>query len=496
MNDVSSLARSVIATGFDDERDPGAHGFAGYVLFARNGTSVAQVRAVTDRLRAHYAAGPPPLIAIDQEGGRVVRLSEGLEPMPSMMALGAVGDTELAARAGEQTAFDVRRAGCTMDFAPVLDLALDPCNTVIGTRALGSDPNAVASLAKAYASGMARGGIQSCLKHFPGHGSTATDSHLALPVVEVDAVTLRARDVVPFARLVHDAPAIMGAHVLVPAFDPDRPATLSSRIIVDLLRGELGFTGVFVTDALEMGGIENGAVEGAVGALSAGADLLLVSGGIESALEIADAIERALQNGTVSRRRLEEASARVAHLRASSAPPLPVEAFPPHPGVGREIARCAVTVVRGLPHADPVASHAVQFLPLQAEGAEERLRDAGLRREAPALEETYLRLDPSEEEVRALHRALERSGRRPIVISRRAHLHPAQAAAIATVVEGYPDAVVVSALEPFDLPLFSGARHLFACYGDDLASMGGLADVLFGGSLPKGRLPVPLAVEA
>ncbi len=141
------------------------------------------------------------VIAIDQEGGAVARLREGVEPMPSMMALGAAQDIELAERAGEQMAFDLRRAGCTLDFAPVLDLALDPCNAVIGTRSIGADPQQVVAIGEAFARGLQQGGILPCYKHFPGHGSTSVDSHEALPIVDADESTLRARDLVPFAAV-------------------------------------------------------------------------------------------------------------------------------------------------------------------------------------------------------------------------------------------------------------------------------------------------------
>ena len=212
MIDLNALARGVVLAGFEGETfDPALPQFGGYVLFARNASSLPQVRALTDALRSRaFDDGTVPLVAIDQEGGRVVRLRNGVEPMPSMMALGAAGDLELAGRAGEQVAFDLRRAGCTMNFAPVLDLALHAGNTVIGTRSLGSHPENVAALGAAFGAGLERGGIVPCYKHFPGHGATATDSHAELPRVTDDADTLRARDLVPFAAVAPTAPAMHG----------------------------------------------------------------------------------------------------------------------------------------------------------------------------------------------------------------------------------------------------------------------------------------------
>ncbi len=478
MSRVGQLARGVVVAGLPGGAlAPDAPRLGGYVLFARNGTALEEVRAFTDALRAH-AGEPPPLIAIDQEGGAVARIVRGVDPLPPMMALGATGDADLARRAGEQTAFDLRRAGVTIDFAPVLDLALDPRNTVIGTRSFGADPHAAARLGLAFASGLHDGGVLPCYKHFPGHGATADDSHHAMPVIGATETELRARDLVPFAAVAAEAPAMMSAHVLMPAFDARRPATLSRRITTDLLRAELGFRGAFFTDCLEMNAVAAGEAELAVEALAAGADALLFSHDVEGALRAAASIEAAVADGRIALERLEEAHARVLALREAGAAPVPLDAFPPHPGVGREIARSAVTLVRGVPHADPLTSIAVAF----AHGA------ARLHDEAPALQ--VLAASSEAPDCAAIVDAIARSQRRPIVCARRAHLHPAQAAAIGAIVHHYPDALVVSLAEPFDLPLFAQARHVLAGYGDDRASIGGLADVLFGNSLPSGRLPI------
>ncbi len=491
---TNELARGVVAAGFQGETfDPALPAFGAYVLFARNVASLKQVRALTDALRGRLADGVPPLIAIDQEGGRVARLRRDVEPMPSMMALGAAGDLELAGRAGEQTAFDLRRAGCTLNFSPVLDLALYGENVVIGTRSLGDDPQAVAELGAAFAAAMERGGIVPCFKHFPGHGATPDDSHVTLPTVDVDAAMLRARDLVPFAAVARSARAIMGAHLVVRAFDARHPATASRRIATDLLRGELGFEGAFVTDCLEMAAVSGDLASCAVDALAAGADLLTVSHDTGAALEIVAAIESAVRDGHLSSQRLQEAYERVKGLRENAPPALPLEESAPHPGVGREIARRAVTLVRGYAHVDPLTTIAVSFEGDVVEGINARPSTSeSLRREAPVLSEIALPLDPSDEHVAWALGVIGESGRRPLTLARRAHLHAAQARAIERIVREYGDAIVVSMLEPFDVPLFSTARHVLAAYGDDAAGIGGLADVLFGGTFPEGHLPVSI----
>jgi beta-N-acetylhexosaminidase len=481
VSDTLTLARGVVMAGVVGSKlDSAVMHFGGYLLFPQQGASLREVRALTDALRARHG-DPPPVIAIDQEGGAVSRLRDGVEPIPSMMALGAANDLELARAAGVQLGFDLRRAGCTLDCAPVLDLALESQNTVIGTRSFGADPQSVAALGAALAGGLRESGILPCFKHFPGHGATPVDSHAALPMVDVDAATLRARDLVPFAAVAADAPAMMSAHVVVRAFDSERPATLSRRILTDLLRGELGFNGALLSDCLEMSAIaERDSVTSAIEALAAGADLLIFSHDAELAAGAADAIAAAVAEGRLPLPRLREAHARVRRLREAGAAPMPLDGFAPHQGFGREIARRAVTLLRGLPHADPVASIAISF-----GGA-----GTPLHHEAPALAEFAASIDPQPEEIDSILSAIAERRRRPLLLSRRAHLHAAQATAIARIIDRYPDALVVSLLEPFDVPLFGGARHLLATCGDDEISIAGLADVIFGGSLPSGRLPV------
>lgn len=488
------LARGVILVGFDGlTLDASLPRFGGYLLFSRNVASLQQMRELTDELRARLGDDMPPIVAIDQEGGRVTRIRSGVEPMPSMMALGAAGDLELTGRAGEQVAFDLRRAGCTMNLAPVVDLALAPANTVIGRRSLGSDPDAVASLGAAFGGAMERAGIIPCYKHFPGQGASAVDSHLALPVVSDAAAALRARDLVPFAAVAAQAPAIMSAHVVAEAFDAREPATLSRVLSTTLLRSELGFGGALVTDCLQMGALaaRGDVISNGISALAAGADLLAISHDVDVAIQLGAAIARAVNDGTLPRDRLEDAYAHVVRLRRSSSPPLPLHEFPPHPGVGREIARRGVTLVRGFGHADPLTTIIVSFDGAVASGVEQDVpAEASLRRESPALAELSLPLDPDDAQTEAARKRVAESGRRPLLLARRAHLHASQAAAIDRILSDEPDSLVVSMLEPFDLPLFAKARHVLAAYGDDPASIGGLADVLFGGTLPSGRLPV------
>jgi beta-N-acetylhexosaminidase len=487
MSDLRTLAAGVICIGFegtdlprDLEKTLRATPLAGLILFARNVRSLEQTRALTDRIRG---VTPDALIAIDQEGGRVARLRDGVEEIPAMRAVGATGDTQLAQRAGAQLAFDLRRAGVNIDYAPVLDLMLMRMNTVIGSRAFGTEPDDVIRFGGAFAHGLRSQGIIPTFKHFPGHGSTEVDSHLDLPVIELDEQTFRRRDLLPFATLLPDAEAVMTAHIVVRCLDSKHPATISPCILTGLLRDEIRFSGVCFTDCMQMDAIANGigTTEGAVQALIAGADCVLISHSIELGLQSIDRIVAAVEEGRLPRARLEEAHERVHALRAKLAPPLALDASPPYPGIGREIGRRAVTLVRGSMHALPDESIAVSFEGTTIEGVQGLHTDHASLAGESRVREVRLPLEPSAEQTRALLDELRASAKRPIVLMRRAHVYEAQAHAVRSLLEGFPDALLVSTREPFDATMFENARNVVCTYGDDKPSIEGLSDVIFDG---------------
>jgi beta-N-acetylhexosaminidase len=292
-------------------------GLGGVCLFGSNLGRGDRVRELTDVL---HAARPDVVVATDEEGGDVTRLEATVgSSSPGNAALGAVDDIALTAEVAVQLAGLLVAAGIDLDLAPSVDVNSNPDNPVIGVRSFGADPALVARHAVAFVQGLQSTGVAACAKHFPGHGDTAVDSHLALPRVDADAATLHARELVPF-RAVIDAgvASIMTSHVLLPAFD-DRPATTSHRILTGLLRDELGFDGVIVSDALDMRGISAaaGIPAAAVASLSAGADLLCLGPDQgEADLEaVARAVEGALSTGALSIERLTDAADRVARLR-------------------------------------------------------------------------------------------------------------------------------------------------------------------------------------
>ena len=290
-------------------------GVAGICLFSRNLASIEQARALVEQTLA--AAGRPLVIAIDQEGGGVVRLP-GVAVPPSAMALGAADDPALTERLGAATGRGLRRIGVNVDFAPVADVQSNPGNPIVGDRAFGADPAAVARHVAAFVRGLQATGVAATLKHFPGHGDVAVDSHLALPRLDADLARLEALEWPPFAAgIAAGAAAAMTGHLLVPALDPTLPATLSPAILGGALRGRLGFQGALFSDALDMRAIADGwgVPEAAVLAMAAGVDVPIVCNGQPDLYHaMLDALEAAAADGRLTPARVAEARARLDRL--------------------------------------------------------------------------------------------------------------------------------------------------------------------------------------
>ena len=294
-------------------------GVGGVVLFSRDIRSPEQLAELTASLRAER---PGLLIAVDEEGGDVTRLeAEAGSSFPGNLALGAVDDVALTRRVGAAIGGELAAAGLNFDLAPVADVIVDPANPIVGVRSFGSDPALVSRHAAAFVEGVQSVGVAACAKHFPGHGESLADSHLELPSVETDRETLVARALPPFAATVEaGVRAVMTAHIRFTALD-DEAATLSAKTI-GLLRTELGFRGLVITDALEMRAISGtvGLEEGAVRALTAGADALCL--GADVPREQVEAVRDAIARG-VPEERLREAAARVAELADWASSPRP-----------------------------------------------------------------------------------------------------------------------------------------------------------------------------
>lgn len=292
-------------------------GLGGVCIFGMNITSRDQLRELC---AAILEANPAAVISIDEEGGDVSRLYQAVgSPFPGNALLGRLDDAALTERTGAQVGWELRDVGVGLALAPDADVNSNPLNPVIGVRSFGTDPEAVATHVAAWTRGIEATGVASCAKHFPGHGDTAADSHHALPVITATSEELRTRELVPFrAAIAAGARTIMTSHIVVSALDPDVPATFSRAILQDLLRGELGFDGVIVTDALDMAGAsaDRGIPGAAVAAVAAGADLLCIGtkNTDEQLGDIIAAINVALADGTIPSDAVPRAAARVRAL--------------------------------------------------------------------------------------------------------------------------------------------------------------------------------------
>ena len=327
------LCGALIIAGFEGQTLPRSFAdrlargdVGGAILFARNiGPDLDQVQALCSSIAK--ASREPAVIAIDQEGGRVARLKTGVISLPPARALGKLSEPVLE-RAAKVLGQQLAALGFTVDYAPVLDVHTNPANPVIGDRAFATEPDAAARSALAFARGLASAGVAPCGKHYPGHGDTALDSHLALPRVSHDRARLDAIELRPFRLAAPHLPAMMSAHVVYDALDPRHPATLSRHIATDILRGELGFGGVLFSDDLEMGAIAQTPGEAAVMAMEAGCDALLVCSKEQAQEAARDALVARAERDPAFHRRCEEALARIDRLR---------RAFPPRPADIRDV---------------------------------------------------------------------------------------------------------------------------------------------------------------
>lgn len=294
----------------------------GIILFRRNVQSPEQVAALCRRLQEINAqvSDVPLLIALDQEGGMVMRIEQGVTPIPSAMAFQAAGSVHDCEQLQRISGEEMRQIGINMMLAPVLDVNNNPANPVIGGRAFGEDPDTVIHYGMAALRGLKSAGVITTAKHFPGHGDTATDSHFALPLVPHNKARLDAIELPPFkAAIAQGVDAIMTAHVVFPAIEkePGMPATLSKAVLTDLLRGELGFNGVIISDCLEMAAIADGigVTAGALKTLQAGADIALISHLEERQQAAMDAVFAAVESGVISIERINESVQRIQKLK-------------------------------------------------------------------------------------------------------------------------------------------------------------------------------------
>lgn len=315
---LETLAHRILIAGFDGHAAPEAtlalvrQGLGGVILFARNVSSPEQVAELNRTLKA--AAPGKLLSSVDQEGGRVARLRAPWTLWPPMRRVGERGDEEAAHEVGRVLGTELKACGFDIDYAPVLDVDSNPANPIIGDRSFSRDPRVVARMGAALTTGLQALDVAACGKHFPGHGDTAQDSHLELPRLPHGLDRLREIELVPFQAAIQAGVAtIMTAHVVFEALDPGVPATMSKKAIDGLLRRELGFQGVVISDDLEMKAVHDKFPMQQVveDALNAGVDAFLACKELALQHEVLGIIVRAVESGRVPRARLEEAAGRM-----------------------------------------------------------------------------------------------------------------------------------------------------------------------------------------
>jgi beta-N-acetylhexosaminidase len=485
---------------------------AGVTLFAHdNVESPAQVRALTAGLQAAARGnGTPLLIATDQEGGQLIALGGGTTQFAGAMALGATGDEALAERVAGATARELRALGVNVNYAPVCDVAINPANPALGIRSFGDDPEAVGRLAAATVRGLQGDGVAATVKHFPGAGDTAADPHHELPVVPRTSAELAERELVPFrAALGAGARMVMTGHFALPEQEDGLPTSLSASILRDLLRGQLQFDGVTVTDALDMRALAQGSAQivDAIAALRAGEDVLLGTADEAALGRLEEGLAQAQRRGLIEADDDAAARRRLGVLRhwlgGFDQPPLDVVGCGEHQALAAELARRSITLVRDDQRLLPLKPAAdariavVQTMPANLTPADTSSTvtptlAAALRRRLPGVDEILLPAAPGTADIAGLRDRLA-SFDLVVVGTFSAHLQPAQANLAEAVLATGTPTVTVALRTPWDLLAYPSARTHVCSYGILPPSMEALAAALLGESPFVGRLPVDIA---
>jgi beta-N-acetylhexosaminidase len=478
----------------------------GFTLFGVNIESAAQVAAVTKLL--HGAGALPRLIATDQEGGQLNAFGDGT-PFAGNMALGAVGDSDLARRVGRATGQELRSVGITVDYAPVCDVASRPGNPSLGIRSFGENPIQAAALAAAMVGGLQAGGVAAVLKHFPGKGEAEVDPHYELPVLDLDRERFDQVEFPPFqAGIAAGARIVMMGHYASPRLTGrrDLPASLSSVMVDGVLRGELGFEGVVITDALDMGAVQSeGGVEVAA-AIAAGVDLLLCGRDPEAQQNLRERLAKAAADGRITTDQLAATRARLDRLRRWLAtlpvPGVEVIRSAEHLAIAEELARRSITLVRNeerlLPLRPGPEDRILVIVPETKDltpadtSSREKPGDhlvAALRARHARVELMTLGHSPAPPEVAAVIAAAAESD---VIVAATMSANPGQAALIDRLANASKPLAVVALRTPDDLSSFPHVRTYICSYGVLPPSIEALVAKMMGEGPYEGRLPVSI----
>ena len=477
----------------------------GVYLFARNIASPTQVKRLIADCRA--AAKYPLLVGIDQEGGAVARLRDGFTESPGAMALGASGNLQLAEEIAFMMGRELAALGINWNLAPVADIARQRDNPSIGTRAVGRDPRLVCDMVAAQIRGFQRAGVAAAAKHFPGLGNTVIDTHDA-PVKATGSLNdLYQEDLAPFrAAIAADVGCIMLTHVIYDELDTARPATLSPQIAGSLLRDELGYEGVVCTDCMEMRAITDafGAGESAALAIEAGVDMPLFSHTSAAQAAAYEAVLASARSGRLSAERIDQSVRRIRMLKRrfplDDAPPIEVVGSDAHRSLAARAARAGITLSKqgeALPlDADSAPVGLIEFSSLQAsDGSAEAAPSqfaAYLSRRLPGVK--CVKIDPSSEaaEQAAGIDSVARDADRIILVTRNAHMQPAQFQSAQLICERAHELILVCARNPYDAGLIAGADTIICTNGDSKPSLLAAVEAICGDYMPTGRPTVEI----
>ena len=488
---VSSVAEAHITKRF----------VGGFILFGRNIQTPKQVAALTSGLQQVAQQTPnaiPLFMAIDQEGGNVVRLEKGATVLPGNLALGATGSQALAEKAGELTAIELAAVGVNLNFAPVMDVNTDPRNPVIGVRAYGESPTLVSQLGKAYIRGLQRNGVMATAKHFPGHGDTDVDSHKNLPIVTHEKERISTVELVPFrAAIASGVAAIMSAHILYPALDDELPTTLSHKILTKLLRQQLGFEGLIITDDMEMQAIDAQYEIGnaAVLAIQAGADIVLMSGTLKKQQRVYNALRQAVRSGDISETHLNTAVRRILKTkntwglfeRAAGDENLSRVGSTAHRKIAETIATRAITLVKNtdglLPLAEAPQEQVLLISPSRA------FSKAFFRAHTDLTNISDVLLPLQADAQKTIHEFLQT--KTSVIVAGIANVQQANLIHQLSQKTGVP-IVVVSITSPYLLGKCPDVACAIAAYNGNTYSLVAAMEVLFGKRQATGKLPVTI----
>ena len=472
------------------------------ILFLRNVESAAQVRHLCGEIQTliREETGYPAFIVIDQEGGIVSRLPDDGVTTPNAMTVAATASPENARIAAEITSRQLRGLGANFNMAPVLDVNTNASNPVIGVRSFGDDPREVARYGEAAVRAYNNAGMLCCGKHFPGHGDTAVDSHLGLPVIEKSIEELEQAELIPFRRCIEAGiPAIMSSHILFPQIEKNQvPSTMSRAVITDLLKKKLGFKGLIFTDCMEMQAIQQsfGTSNGVVAAFKAGVDLAELSSRIELMRETAKAVNEAAERSEFDMEEIRESVEKILEVKKSMILDVQPElcGMPEDQKLVQEINRKAITCCQG-------ALPAVDAHTFFCGCGNYRASLAGNPEAKMAAFPMYMAekfggggfevaRNPEEPEIRA---AVEASApyERIVFATCSAHLYPGQLAlAEALAATGKP-LTIVTLRNPYDIPLLPDCACKIAAYDYSMPCFRALEEVFRGGAM-TGILPVKL----